>query len=265
MKLIEKLWNWGHLEGSHNKVTGLHCRMTPEEFAMEYGIKKAFMVSYGGNITPPFGRFAERFSSLSEVIFSVLGDGSTPLPESELGNTEDIIAALSDADNISGGIVDDFFSPERMQKFPPEVLKIIKDTLNKRGLKFWCVLYSFQLDLDLEKYTECFDGITFWIWDSKDIEKLDGHLEKLYSLVKDKPVMLGIYLWDYLHSAPMDASLFEMQLSKYFSLLSDGIVEGVIFCSSTVGDAMLETNDILKRYIRKMGDIEIAERSDAVP
>ena len=45
MKLIEKLWNWGHLEGSHNKCTKLNCSMTPEAFASVYGIKNAFIVS----------------------------------------------------------------------------------------------------------------------------------------------------------------------------------------------------------------------------
>ena len=32
-KISEKLWVWGHLEGSHNGLTGLDCRMSPEEFA----------------------------------------------------------------------------------------------------------------------------------------------------------------------------------------------------------------------------------------
>jgi hypothetical protein len=56
-----------------------------------------------------------------------------------------------------------------------------------------------------------------------------------------------------------------MKPVEIFSLLSDGIAKEVIFCSSTVDDAMLETNDILKRYIRKMGDIGITERSEAAP
>ena len=41
MKIRDRLWNWGHLEGSHNKDTGLDCHMTPEEFATEYGIPTA--------------------------------------------------------------------------------------------------------------------------------------------------------------------------------------------------------------------------------
>ena len=260
MKLSEKLWNWGHLEGSHNKCTGLECSMTPEEFALEYGIKNAFIVSYGGNIQPPFNALAKRLSSLKEIKWSVLGDSSTPLPDAELGNTEDILDVTTQASNITGGIVDDFFSPERMKHFPPEVLKKIKNALNSKGLDFWCVLYDMQLDLDLTPYLECFDGVTFWIWKSTELPNTEKHLEKLFSIVKDKPLMLGIYLFDYgTGSVPMDPALFENQLSRYFELLKDGKINGVIFCSSTVGDAPLETNRILKEYVRKYGDEEIPE------
>jgi hypothetical protein len=77
MKLKEKLWNWGHLEGSHKDCTLLDCKMSPEQFAQEYSVQNAFIVSYGGNIQPPFDSFAERFSGLREVKWSVLGDSST--------------------------------------------------------------------------------------------------------------------------------------------------------------------------------------------
>ena len=260
-KLIDRLWNWGHLEGSHNACTGLNCKMTPEEFAEEYGIKNAFLVSYGGNIQPPFDALAKRMQGLREIKWSVLGDASTPLPEAELGNTQDIVDVLPSAQNITGGIVDDFFTPERMERFPPEVLKKIRRTLNENGLDFWCVLYDLQLDLDLEKYIECFDGITFWIWESKNISFMESYLEKLRTITKEKPLMLGIYLWDYSKDSnrPMNPVLFEKQLSHYFSLLKAEKIQGVIFCSSTVGDATLQTNAILKKYIAEQGDTEVGD------
>jgi len=259
MKLSDKLWNWGHLETSHNKCTGLNCSMTPEKFAQEYGIRRAFIVSYGGNIQPPFDNLGKRFSVFEEIKWSVLGDGSTPLPEAELGNTQDIIDVLPQCKNITGGVVDDFFSPERMERFTPEVLKKIKKALNDKGLDFWCVLYDSQLDFKLEEYMECFDGVTFWIWECKNIVNMESYLEKLYTTVKYKKLMLGIYLWDYCeaNNKPMDTALFEKQLGYYFTLLRQRKIEGVIFCSGTIGDAELETNKILKRYIAEQGNTEI--------
>lgn len=258
MKLIDKLWNWGHLESSHNKCTKLNCAMTPEEFASVYGIKNAFIVSYGGNIQPPFDDFAKRFSCLREVKWSVLGDSGTPLPDAELGNTEDILAVLGSGCNITGGIVDDFFSPKRMERFTPEVLKKIKAALNAKGLDFWCVLYDMQLELDLQKYLDCFDGVTFWIWKSTELPNTETHIQKLLSVIGDKPLMLGMYLFDYgTGGIPMDPVLFEDQLRLYFEYLRRGKTEGIIFCSSTVGDADLETNRILKKYIAEYGETEL--------
>ena len=71
--------------------------------------------------------------------------------------------------------------------------------------------------------------------------------------------MLGIYLYDFLDdkTQPMDVALFKKQIEKYFGLLLKNRIDGVIFCSNTVGDAPLETNKILKEYIRKYGEKEI--------
>ncbi len=67
-KLIDKLWNWGHLEGSHNEITGINCSMSPCRYAVEYGIKNAFIVSYGGNIQPPFDDIAGSMTGLDNII-----------------------------------------------------------------------------------------------------------------------------------------------------------------------------------------------------
>ena len=258
MKLFDKFWNWGHLEGSHNECTGLKCSMTPEQFADEYGIRNAFIVSYGGNIQPPFDDLAKRLSPLREIKWSVLGDSSTPLPEAELGNTEDIVNVIGNAPNITGGVVDDFFSPERMKRFTPEVLKKIRARLNEKGLDFWCVLYAHELDRDLEKYLDCFDGITFWVWYSKDIPNSAEYVERIISMAKGKPIMLGIYTFDYAAGAvKMSPELFRTQLELYTDMLKKQSIDGIIVCSSTIGDADLDTNRILKEFMHSHGNDEI--------
>lgn len=262
--IADKLWNWGHLAGSHNEMLGLDCSMSPEQFAEEYGIPNAFIVSYGGNIQPPYGKLAESFSSLREIKWSVLGDAGTPLPAAELGNTEDVIAAAETASNITGGVVDDFFSPQRLERFTPEVLMKIKKVLNDKGLDFWCVLYSHDLipkdpsaKVDLAPYIPCFDGVTFWIWQCREIADMELYLDELKQLIGDKPLMLGVYLWDYQNGIPMDGDLFKAQLTHYFDLAEQGDIEGIIVCSNTIGDADLEANRILKDFIRENGQREV--------
>lgn len=260
MKLSDKLWNWGHLEGSHSKLTGLeqyNCSMTPEEFAKEYGVKNAFIVSYGGNIQPPYDDLAKRFSGLNNIKWSVLGDSSTPLPDHRLGFAPDVISVTEKAENISGGIVDDFFSPKRIERFTPEVLSEIKSELNTKNLDFWCVLYAHETEMELEKYLDCFDGVTFWLWTEEQLKDMDTYVEKAFKMAKNKPLMLGIYLWDYSAGKPMNTELYKAQMSKYFELLKSKKIEGIVFCSSTIGDAPLETNKILKEYVSEYGNIEL--------
>lgn len=281
-KIVDKLWNWGHLAGSHNSMINLDCKMSPEAFAEEYGIKNTFMVSYGGNIQPPFAPYADKLTSLNEVVWSVLGDGSSPIPEAELGNTNDVIEVAKTFKNITGGVVDDFFSPVRLERFGPDILMKIKKALNDRGLKFWCVLYAHQLDekanLDdvekyqplidkyddvncfddvINKYLDCFDGITFWIWKCEDIANINEYYEEVKKRAKGKELMLGVYLWDYSVCKLMDSELFEKQLEFCFDKIEKKEISGMIVCSNTIGDADLETNKILKRHIELYGNKEI--------
>ena len=133
----------------------------------------------------------------------------------------------------------------------------MKLSLNEKGLDFWCVLYRHQLDV-IENYLDCFDGITFWIWKCEEITELDDTLEQLFAAIGDKPVMLGVYLWDYGGAAsPMDSELFRAQVARYFDLLKKKRIEGVVFCSNTLGDADLETNRILKQMLSEHGNTEI--------
>lgn len=255
----EKLWNWGHLEGSHNGCTPFECSMTPEEFAREYGIPNAFIVSYGGNIQPPYVELAKRFEGLGQVKWSALGDSSTPLPEHRLGNVPDVIELSESARNVSGSIVDDFFSPVRVKRFTPEVLAEMKSALNSRGLDFWCVLYSHELDTveGLERYVDCFDGITFWFWGCNRMGDMSADMKRVLALAKGKPVMMGVYMWDYAQKSGMDIGLFRRQLREGREMILSGELEGMVFCSSTLGDADIETNRILKRWVAENGGLRL--------
>ena len=257
----EKLWNWGHLEGSHNGCTPFECAMTPEEFAREYGIPNAFIVSYGGNIQPPYGEMAERFSGLGQIKWSALGDSSTPLPDHRWGNVPDVVALSQSTKNVSGAIVDDFFSPVRVKRFTPEVLAEMKAELNANGLDFWCVLYSHELDSveGLERYLDCFDGITFWFWGCNRMNDTVGDVNRVLELAKGKPVMMGVYLWDYAQKSDMDNGIFEGQLQLGKEMLLSGTLAGMVFCSGTLGDADIETNRILKRWVAENGDTVLSD------
>ena len=246
---MENLWNWSHLESSHNHYTKHNSSITPEEFAEEYQIENAFLVSYGGNITPPFEPFAERMKDLRNIKWSILGNSTDPLPESPLGFAEEIIELSKKYPNITGGVIDDFYAPVRLKRFPPEVLRAIQKRLAENGLDFWGVLYESHIYMDdVKKYYDCFDGITFWIWEQEHIDQLEENLNQFFTLFPEKRKMVGVYLFDYAGGKEMDINRFKKQVERYLSLLEEGKIEGIIFCSGCVGDAPLETNKLLKTY-----------------
>ena len=66
--------------------------------------------------------------------------------------------------------------------------------------------------------------------------------------------MLGVYTYDYSVNSVMDAKIFEKQTRHYFDLLKEEKTDGVVVCSSTIGDADLETNRVLKRLIKEYSE-----------
>lgn len=259
MKLKDTLWNWGHLQGSHNKILKYDCKMTLQEFADEYQIPNAFVISYAGNIQPPYDNLAGQLSGLKEIKWSVLGDASTPLPDSPLGWTEDVIDIANKSQNITGGMVDDFFSPERLEKYPPVVLKQMQQKLNnsQKNLDFWAVLYKSQLEEDVAGHLDCFDGVSFWLWEQELIDDVEKHVQRFFELAKGKRKMLGIYLYDYASEKVMELSRFKRHLDYAVELLKAGEIEGIIFCSGCIGDMDLQANKYLKEYIALHGNDEI--------
>ena len=266
MKLKDKLWNEANLEGSHNQWLGINSTMTPEEFAKEYNVPNAFVVPFKGNIVPPFDEKADRFSVLRETKWSIIGDSSSELPEDEYGYTDEIIKISKTHPNVTGAEIDDFFLlPEWRERITPQLMKNIRKKLNDNGLAFWSVFYEREFDIDISEYLDCFDGFSFWVWDTQKIKNLDEYLNKFFEITKGKKTMLGIYLWDFAISSPnqennyhpIDPVLFEKQLKVYFDLLIQKKTEGIIICANTVGDIDTEANKILKKYIEKYGDIEI--------
>ena len=245
-KLVEKFWNWGHLEGSHNQWLGMDLKMTPEEFGEVYGIRNSFFVSSKGNIQPPFDALANRTDCLKKVCWSILGDASTPLPEHPLGETEEILRCAENHSNIVGGVIDDFHAAGRQERFTPPVLNQIRARLNENGKDFYAVLYDFQVnDPDTPRYYNCVDVITYWIWEQEQIDSLDTHIDNLFRVFPEKRKMLGMYLWGYAEEKPMRLDRFQKQLETYVKLLEAGKIEGIIFCSGCVGDAPLLTNKLL--------------------
>lgn len=248
----EKIWLWGHKEGMQNNRWGLsgESKITPVEACKYMGIENLIFVREFGKPEPEeYERHAESFRELKKVVWSLVGAGGT----FEEGEIERIINLKKKFPNIAGAIMDDFFvKPDKAGVFYPEEIAKIREKLHNNNLELYVVVYQHQLDLPVEKYLKECDVITYWIWWSEGIEKLEDNFTKFIKMTEGKRRMLGCYMWDYGNSKPMPLNLLEKQCNLGLKWLKQGKIEGIIFLASCICDLKIETVEWVRKWITSL-------------
>ena len=147
-----------------------------------------------------------------------------------------------------------------MSVYTPEKLRSIKERfVNEvgRDLSMWVVYYESELGIDVSKYFEPFDVITFWTGFSKNLVDLEKNLDRVIEMSKGKRLLAGCYMWDFGDKKPMTIEQMEYQCSIYLDYMMKGKIEGIVFCSHVIADLGIDTCDWTKDWIRRVGDIEL--------
>lgn len=243
----DKIWLWGHKEGIQNSRWGLlgESKITPADACKYMGIENLIFVrEFGMPLPEEYEYYASSFSQLKRVGWSLVGAGNT----FENGELERIIKLKNRYSNIVDVIMDDFFVSEK-PVFSPEEISLIRRRLHKEGLKLWVVIYEHQLNLNIEKYLEEVDIITYWTWKSEELQNLEKDFKRFVNLTPGKIRMFGCYMWDYGNNKPMPLNLMEKQCSLGLEWIKEGLVEGMIFLPSCICDLGLETVEWAKKWI----------------
>ena len=264
-KLIDNIWLWGQTPGSHHvnpayRLPGKN-EMTPVQGCEFFGIDHCCRVAMGAGPFPPFDDESNALDSVKEVIWSIIGAGSVSRNEDQCGDLDEVIRQAKSHTNIVGGIMDDFLlSDRRRELYPPEKLREIKETLRTaagRPLEFWTVYYDRELDLDVQKYLEVFDVITYWTWYAENLRDLEGNLEKIFAANPDKRFYCGCYLWDYGNGKPYTREEMQHQLDVYYKYIKAGKLTGIIICSNCCADLGLDTVPQMLSWLKEHGNEEI--------
>ena len=103
----DRLWVWGHLEGSYDNQYGLpmNSRITPLQGAEFLGIPNIIMVRYGNKPVPPYDEYAAQYRNVKKLMWSFVGDGGRTSP----GEQEHVLELTQKMPNITGVFMDDFF------------------------------------------------------------------------------------------------------------------------------------------------------------
>lgn len=266
MNLTDYLWLWGQDSGTHHSVVDKdgnsmwrlpgENKMEPREGAEYLGIPNMCRIAMGNKPEPPFDGEMEKLSGMKKVAWSIIGDEGSKRNYGGQTDIDEVLKLAGKYDSLVGGVMDDFFGPERRNTYTPSVLHALADKLHGAGLDLWSVIYEHQLDLPIEaQLGEC-DIVSFWTWKGENLRNLEENLSILESKITDKQTLYaGCYFWDYGGKAPMPMELMKYQLEVYKKWLQEGRIQGIIFCSNCIADIGLETVEYTKKWIEDNKEI----------
>ena len=265
----DRLWIWGHQEGSHNGRYHLpgDSRMTVAEAAYYLDVPNALMVCFNGLPEPPqFERHAVALSSLKRVVWSVIGDSSSTRNDEKTDADE--VAPLADKfPNIVGGIMDDFFvkpkeGEEKVARLDLDGLARVADRLHgaARRLDLWVVVYKHLLALPVAECLDLCDVLAYWTWQAAELVDLESEFDRFDAAAPGKRKVLGCYLWDFSGGGrPMPLELMQRQCKIGLEWLKEGRIEGMVFLPSCLCDLGIDTVEWTRDWIARVGGEELPD------
>jgi len=78
------------------------------------------------------------------------------------------------------------------------------------------------------------DVLNLWIWHSEELVEQDRSIAQFRERFPDKPLIMGCYLRDYTHRAPVDLELVKVQWESVLRNLDSGAWRASPFCRATL-------------------------------
>ena len=155
--------------------------------------------------------------------------------------------------NVEGVLLDDFSTSEISKGARPEVLARMRQAMPD-SLQLWLVIYSMSLDIpNLSEYLQYADGISFWVWAADELPLVPESMVRCRELSGNKPMILGLYFYDFGNQRPMTLRQMELQMETGVRLLKVGACEGLCFLSSSIMDVGLDTVEWTREWIARRG------------
>lgn len=259
----DRLWLWGHPEGSHNEGWGLPApsRITPVEAAYYMGTPNVVMVTYKGKPEPPLEQYAIPFRALREVVWSIVAAGGITSDRER----EAVFKLAQENPNFVGFQLDDFFGTSKdgyRSALSVDELKQLQSKLKSgsKKLDLWVTLYTYQLDDPISEQLKYCDVVTLWTWKAADLGGLEANMKKTERISPSTRKVLGLYMWDYGINQPISVSAMQQQCELGLEWLKQGRIEGMIFLASCICDLNLDAVEWTRAWIKKVGGQRLTAR-----
>lgn len=263
--LRDRLWMWGHDSGVYDGPNGVYNIPLSPPISMadgitSMGIPNVCVIRSG----TPGEEYRKQFHDVKRIAWNLSG-GSNESYQS----LKDYVFGLRDTmPNLTGYYLDDFFHignqpgfdrNSEIQAAPAslsmdEMSELYQETVDyKRRLDLAIVLYTAQLCPAIKPVMKYVDVVSLWIWDGKDIQKIETNFQKYRSLVPDKPTLLGIYMWDFGGRKELSKDFMVQQLDYALRLYKQGQIEGLIFHCTPLCNKGLAAVDYARDWIARHG------------
>jgi hypothetical protein len=155
--------------------------------------------------------------------------------------------------NLTGGFHDDMLGLLKREGYGPEEYGKIYEALKKHNpkLKLMVVVYTHELDEDWSGFFPYIDVVNLWVWESKNLPKLEQEIARCHEVFPGKPINMGCYLRDYGLRAPVPMELMKHQWECVLRGVGDGTLAAYSILAATLIDGQEEDpNAYQARWIR---------------
>jgi len=190
------------------------------------------------------------------VVWSALGDALSVRNNDGFDDLDEVIEQARKFPNITGAILDDLFRPEQKDaRITPQRMNEMAKRLHQKNLLLWIVYYAALLEIDYSRWLTIPDVITFWSWNSRELENAETNLNRIIDMTPGKKHYAGCYLYNYGDCFPISDAEMDFQLELYKRFWLAGKIDGVIVCSNNIVGTGLKSPEILRNWLKLNGNI----------
>ncbi|MBN2292884.1 MAG: hypothetical protein JXM70_10690 [Pirellulales bacterium] len=232
----DMIWVWGNPElakpGPHTLAT--FASADPAQRAKLLGVSNIVMAGMGlPNDDAKADELTRQVAAATRLVWETTPDGKGIGPPFVYKKRMAQIRRLAQKyPQLEGVLLDDMSTGKMDRGFKPEHIRHMREELSDKypAVKIWGVTYTMSLQRPhINEYLKEVDIINLWEWHSDrlgDFEKHVAHCEKLFP---DKPIILGLYLYDYGGGKKISLERLEFQCELALKLAHAGRIEGIVF------------------------------------
>ena len=152
--------------------------------------------------------------------------------------------------NVVGGLMDDLISGNRTK---PEDLEDIYRALkvHNAALQLHAVFYTHEFDRPtIREYLPYVDVVNIWVWNNtQDLKRLDAYINQCERVFPHKPILLGLYLYDFPTQQPMPMDLLQFEFNKAIQYVREGRIIGFSILASSLIDHFPKTAEWVRGFL----------------